>query len=609
MIFDPFVLPFTIGLSFLIILVLYKCTVWIRHLPREERRKIRKGFVSRKPLYACKEIIMESLLHRKIFRVNPRLGFMHMSLAFGWFMLILVGNIETRIHSGRELNGPFYPIFFKFFEHNRAGIPFNNFFVFIMDFLLLFVIIGVVLAIFKRIRSQFFGMRSTTKLKIGDKFALYSLWFIFPLRFLAESLSSAVFHTGGFFTGTAGKLLGSFLPAADIYYYAWWAYSLALGMFFSALPFSRYMHIPTEVFLIFLRQFGVKPTKGNKVLSQVEINACPRCGICIDKCQLNTSLENRKIQPAYFLRDIRYNIIKEETAQDCMLCGRCEEYCPVGINLNNIRVSRRREMAVDHTDNYPYLSQNGIQQTEVIYFAGCMTHLTPSIKFAMKKILETAKLKYWFMDEDGSVCCGRPLMMSGKDKMAAELIKNNKNKIKISGAKLFVTSCPICLKVFKEEYELGIEVMHHSQYMLQLVKERKLELQLSGNDIVYHDPCELGRGGGIYEEPRELLKMIGNVHSNGYERENALCCGGSLGNVIMTHEQRDKVAADVIEQLTISKPDLLATACPLCKKTFAYKSDTKVMDIAEIVAAVLSPSVNKTSNEQKKLGVTADCNQ
>ncbi len=593
MTFDPFVIPFSLGLLILVCIIFYKYTCWIKKLTREEKSKIRRGLFSTKLLKGIREVFYESLLHRKIFRVNPKLGYMHMSLAFGWFLLIVVGNLESRIHSGSKINGPFYPIFFKFFEHQREGIPYNNFFVFIMDFLLLFVMTGIVLAVFKRIYKKFFGFKTTTKLKIGDKIALYSLWCIFPLRFLAESFSSSVFHTGGFFTGTAGNFFITFLPTADLYYYAWWAYSFALGVFFVSLPFSRYMHIPTEVLLIFLRNFGIKSSKEYNIFSKIEVNACPRCGICIDKCQLNTSLDNKKVQSVYFLRSVRYEHLDEEIANDCLLCGRCEEYCPVGINLNNIRVAKRKDFANDYIDNYKYLPVNSGEKADVIYFAGCMTHLTPSIKYSMKKIFNEAKVNYWFMDEDGSVCCGRPLMMSGKNNMAKELIENNKRKIKGSGAKILVTSCPICLKVFSEEYNLDIQVMHHTQYLLQLVKQNKLNLNLSDKNIVYHDPCELGRGAGIYEEPRELLKMFNNLVSNDFEKENALCCGGSLGNTKITHEQRNKIASDAINQLTIGDPDILATACPLCKKTFTYKSPVKVMDIAEIVASAISNNVPK----------------
>jgi len=605
MIFDLFVLPFTVGLLFLFSLVIYKFTVWLKKLPAGEKSKFRKGFFSKRIFNAIAEVFMESLLHRKIFRVNPLLGFMHMSLAFGWFLLIVVGNIETRIHSGRELNGPFYPIFFKFFEHNREAVPFNNFFVFVMDFLLLFVLIGVALAFSKRLYSGLFGMKSTTRLKTGDKFALYSLWFIFPLRFLAESFSAAIHHTGGFFTGTAGEFFNSFLPVSDLKYIAWWAYSFALGLFFVSLPFSRYMHIPTEVLLIFLRNFGIKNKGISSGMTAIEVYSCPRCGICIDKCQLNTSIGNRKIQPAYFLREVRYHMVNEKSATDCLLCGRCEEYCPVGISLNNIRIAKRTELFINHNDSFNYLSLNGTEKAEVIYFAGCMTHLTPSIKLSMKKILTKAGINFWFMDEDGSVCCGRPLMMSGNMNAAFKLIENNKYRILHSGANILVTSCPICLKIFKDEYKLGINVMHHSEYILQLILSKKLNISKSDLSIAYHDPCELGRGGGIYEEPRELISMTAKLLSGKYEKNNSLCCGGSLGNTVLNHQDRMKIAANVVKHLTEQNPDILITACPLCKKTFASLSQVEVMDIAEWIVHSIFPLEkslkNNKQSENKKI--------
>ncbi|MCK7537706.1 MAG: heterodisulfide reductase-related iron-sulfur binding cluster [Marinilabiliales bacterium] len=58
------------------------------------------------------------------------------------------------------------------------------------------------------------------------------------------------------------------------------------------------------------------------------------------------------------------------------------------------------------------------------------------------------------MDEQGGVCCGRPLMLAGRDKEARELINHNSDIIWKSGAKILVTSCPICYKVFRESYYL-----------------------------------------------------------------------------------------------------------------------------------------------------------
>ncbi len=105
---------------------------------------------------------------------------MHMSLAFGWFLLILFGTIEADIFGERHLNPPYKAIFFKFFnpDHGRAG--FEAVYSFWMDLLLAFILSGLLLAVIKRFSSRVVGMKKTTRLKPLDKVALTSLWLIFP---------------------------------------------------------------------------------------------------------------------------------------------------------------------------------------------------------------------------------------------------------------------------------------------------------------------------------------------------------------------------------------------------------------------------------------------
>jgi hypothetical protein len=138
--YDNFVLPFSIGTLFLIFFLSYKFIFWIRKFPSSDKQKIKFGFFSFKTLKAIKEIILESLFHRRIFRVNPLLGYMHCTLALGWFLLIVFGNVESRIHAGTKINLPYYPIFFKFFEHKSIFLRRDSstrFFTFIMDFILM----------------------------------------------------------------------------------------------------------------------------------------------------------------------------------------------------------------------------------------------------------------------------------------------------------------------------------------------------------------------------------------------------------------------------------------------------------------------------------------
>ena len=114
---------------------------------------------------------------------------------------------------------------------------------------------------------------------------------------------------------------------------------------------------------------------------------------------------------------------------------------------------------------YNFLPATNPEKVDVLYFAGCMTHLTPTIKNSMVRLLDASGVNYSFLDEEGGVCCGRPLMLAGQDKEARELINYNSQLIWKSGAHTLVTSCPICYKVFKESYYLDVEVLHHTQFI------------------------------------------------------------------------------------------------------------------------------------------------
>jgi Fe-S oxidoreductase len=600
--FDLFILPFTIGLVFIISYFIVLCARWMRNFTPEEKIKLKRGLFSSKSLLSLKEVFLESLLHRKIFKVNPLLGYMHMSLAFGWFLLIVMGNMESRAYTPTALNPPYYPIFFRFFEPAAGNFLFSDFFEFCMDFLLLFVLGGVCLAYFKRFHSSALGMKRTSKLKVWDKFALLSLWMIFPLRLLAESFTSGIYGNGSFLTGNLGRIFAGFFPLEYLAYPAWWAYSLALGCFFISLPFSRYMHIPSEVVLIFFRNYGIRSSEKQYGLADIEVKSCSRCGICIDTCQMATSLNKLEYQSVYFLRSVRENSLSKSKADQCMECGRCADICPVGIDLNTQRYLGRKLIYEELRTDFSYLPDINLEKADVIFFSGCMGHLTPSVIHAMKHLMDQAGIKYWFMDEDGSICCGRPLKLAGKSEEAKILIQKNRSAILNSGASILVTSCPICLKTFRDDYQLGkIKLFHHSQYILKLINEGRIHPEKQLLKAAYHDPCELGRGQGIYDEPRELIQKIMILQENENSREKAFCCGGSISHQEFSSDERQQIAADTVNALTSGKPDYLVTACPLCKKTFQQASSICVKDIAELVNDAVHMKKKKSTERMKHI--------
>lgn len=588
MYYDPFVLPFSIALNILLIYLVIKYTRWIRSFSKEERQVILKNMLTLKTLKAIREVFLESLVHHKIYKTSPFLGYMHMCFGLGWFLLIVVGKIESLVYHTSLLNPPYFAIFFRYFHPAQETFPHSDTFAFLMDLILLMILSGLVLAWIKRLYSKALGLKKTTKHRPFDLLILTVLWLIFPLRFLAESFTSGTRGGGSFLTHNAGDFFGSFLPIEQLSYPAWWAYSIALGLFFLLLPFSRYMHIPTEIVYIFLKNWGIKQGRKFTAISQFQLYSCSRCGICIDQCQLGTSLGIKDTQPVYFLKKLRHQ--KEHTVltDNCLMCGRCEAACPVDLKLNALRLSQRPDYTRITKSTYEYVPETSFQPAKVAYFAGCMGHLTPGVIRSMKNIFANAHVNYVFIDETGGVCCGRPGLLSGNQNAALAIMEKNTTILKNSEAELLVTSCPICYKTFKEDYHLSIQIMHHTEYLHYLIKQGKIKPHPSQQKTVFHNPCELGRGCDVSTAPEEVLKAVSHKLTTAYDGKKSLCCGGSLANKHITALQRTQISQDTVNTYLSYKPDILVTACPLCKKTFVKtENPVPIKDIAEVVAESL----------------------
>lgn len=581
-----FTLPFMLGITYLGIVLIYKGFKWISGLSKIDKLRLAQSLRTVRTLQSLREAFVEGLLHRNIFARNAVLGYMHTSLAFGWFLLIVVGHAEAMVSQGSASVPLYLPIFFRYFESGEA-FPFMHGFAFIMDLLLLIVLSGVVLALLKRFRKPIFGLKRTTRLRTGDRIALASLWLIFPLRLLAESATAGLHGNGSFLTGSLGHAMAGWSALPMIETPLWAAYSLSLGLFFVFLPQTRYMHIPTEILLIFVRNAGVKLKKSANTYTDIQVHSCSRCGLCLDNCQLSTA-GIKDSQSVYLLKTIRNNNLNDEQLFNCLLCGKCQNDCPVGIETIGLRITQRIESTRQYNSSYDYLRTCVADRADVVYFAGCMTHLTPGIISAMNKIFTAADVKYWFMDEEKAPCCGRPLMLAGQYEAASKLIANNAATIIASGARTLVVSCPICYKVFKEDYDLpNVDVLFHAEYIQQLIDAKKLTLTMGDKRLLFHDPCELGRLSGMYEPPRKLMSQAGTVLTIASEKEQAFCCGGSLGNLKIRQHERDKIRLQAVAEYLTYQPDVLVTACPKCKKTFARSKNIAVKDIAEVVADAL----------------------
>lgn len=649
--YSNFVIPFVVGISFMLIWLTVGLIRLLAKIPADDRRRFWKSLITPKiALKNIKDLFCDCLFHTKIWKRKPLLGYMHSSIAFGWFMLIVLGHIEVALFVPKHLawtdGGLFYPIFYRFFVWINPGhVTLRGwFFFFLMDFFLLYVLTGVGMAIFKRFRSIVLGMRHTTKPSLADRVALYSLWMIFPLRLLAESFTADL--SGGSFLTVPVNHLWHWIFGDKLFFMpVWWAYSICLGLFFAAMPFSRYMHILTEVLWILLRNAGIQPRHPRKGVAEAEIYACSSCGLCLDACPMNVQKKNLKYSSVYFIRFLRRHNEKKinAIADKCLMCDKCHALCPVGVDAPALRRAQRATVNNSLPYDYSYLMEGSlgsnsssvstcvaanacsitagsvastrtanahasltdpspsltepvevttnIQKTsedwKVMYFAGCMTHLTPRIIKSVEKVFKSAGVNYIFADRDGGICCGRPLMLAGKTNAAYETISANRRMILESGCRTLVLSCPICYKIFKDEYALeGVEVLHYTQFIKRLVDEGKLKLTAGDERIVYHDPCELGRGCGVYKEPREVLAQAGTLVKATKEGDESICCGGSLGSLTLDTRDRAKITESSVGNLLVNNPQTIVTACPLCLKTFSESvpETVKVQDFAETVS-------------------------
>ena len=602
--FNTFVLPFMFGMVFVLGWCLIGAVRIIFQLTPTDRKKFFLSFLNPKiMLKNIRDWFCDCLFHVKLWKRNKLLGYMHSSIAFGWFMIILLGHIEVLLYTPQRIHQMWYPIFFRYFVAVTDSTMKGSFFFFLMDFFLLVVLSGIILAIIKRARSRIFGMRRTTRASLTDLIGLYSLWAIFPLRLLAEGFTADI-SGGSFLTKSLNLVLHSFLSDQMNMLPTWWAYSIALCIFMCILPFSRYMHIPAEILLIPMRNAGIPVRQARKGIARLQVYSCPSCGVCIDACPMGVVKANSKDATVYLNRQIkRSNETRiEEISDKCLLCGKCTAVCPVGVEGDKIRIAQRSIRPYNITPDYSNIDENSeilrvnnfvstknndvlnTSNERVLYFAGCMTALTPGIRKSMESVLNKAGVSYEIMDKDGGICCGRPMLMAGRKDPAKEMIRKNTSIIKSSGATALLLSCPICLKVFKEEYELeGIEVIHHTEYIDRLIAQGRLHVESSAVRYAYHDPCELGRGCGIYEPPRRVVAAAGHLVEGTKSGMESICCGGSLGSLSLGFEQRKLMTENAITNLTAENPDAIVTACPLCKATFGRYSERPVIDIVEVI--------------------------
>ena len=213
----------------------------------------------------------------------------------------------------------------------------------------------------------------------------------------------------------------------------------------------------------------------------------------------------------------------------------------------------------------------------MIYFRGCTAReKETSIGEATEKLLNKAGVDYRILEDEK--CCGSVLLRTGFADEAQKQIEKNTEILK---DELILTSCAGCYKTLKDDYE-GLDVIHISQFLKQLIDDNKLNLSKKDFDVTYHDSCHLGRHSNVFDEPREVISSVANLVEMENHHDNSLCCGAGGGVKSAYPEIAEEMSKSRIKQALDTGCTTLVTSCPFCKLNL--KSDEiEVLDLTEFL--------------------------
>ena len=388
----------------------------------------------------------------------------------------------------------------------------------------------------------------------------------------------------------------------------------------------------------------------------LDLYACVVCGRCHASCP--ATLSGKPLSPREVILNLKDHLLEvgpqllkgetpsanpgtamiedvltEEVIWNCTTCYACQEVCPVGIEHTVKLIDMRRNL-VEHGRVSPSVAKalesvrllgnpweqpqsarldwaegrkvNLIQDREevdVLYWVGCAGAYDPrsrDISLAVVSLLERAGVNYALLGTEER-CCGDPARRMGEEGLFQMLARSNIDVLKKYRFNRILTHCPHCYNMLKNEYpQLGVqfEVVHHSQFLLELIHSGKLKLQ-EGQELrlTFHDPCYLGRYNGIYDPPRQVLQAISKATmiEMRLNKTKAMCCGAGGGQIWIQSEKGRRIEDMRFEQVQEVDAQVVATACPYCTimldAVAQIKEPTgkiKVMDIAELVVRALA---------------------
>ena len=327
--------------------------------------------------------------------------------------------------------------------------------------------------------------------------------------------------------------------------------------------------------------------------------------------------------------------ISESAVWACTACGHCIEVCPVGntpmLDIMDIRrdqvlmashfpdelkgafVGMERtgnpwqstESRIDWAKSLPFpvptVTEN--PDYEYLLWVGCAGAFNPDAQKtvrALATVMHEAGVSFATLGEQ-ETCTGDSARRAGNEYLYWEMAQTNIETLDAAGAneKRIVTSCPHCFTTIGKEYgELGghYQVYHHTQLIADLIGHGKLILNNGKlEQVVFHDPCYLGRQNGVVQAPRDALTAAGatllEMEQSG---KDSFCCGAG-GAQYWKEEEHGSEAVNLARfaQAQATGASTLAVGCPFCATMMidANREEgepMQVLDVAEIVAESLA---------------------
>jgi len=345
----------------------------------------------------------------------------------------------------------------------------------------------------------------------------------------------------------------------------------------------------------------------------------------------------KKTEPAKLYKplDLVPNVIHEDVLWGCTTCRACEEQCPVNITYVDKIVQMRRNLVVikgefpsqlgkpfegmesngnpwnlARVDRSSWSEGLGVKSAadkpdaEVLFWVGCAASYDDRAKKIARstaQLLLAAGVDFAILAEE-ETCTGDPARRAGNEYLFSMLAETNAATLngykEKGGVKKIITTCPHCFNTLKNEYpDFGakFEVIHHTDFMLGLVAEKKLVPSKPVRaKVAYHDSCYLGRYNDIYESPREILRGIPGielVEVEGASGKKGLCCGAGGAQMFMEEQNNNRVNVKRTLQLLDTGATTIASACPFCMtmltdgiKSQSKEEQIKNMDVVEMLA-------------------------